>query len=293
MSITIERPNVLDTAYLRQHPANRGLVIDFADAAACVPEDAGKDYVEARDWRLRQAFAGQKERDRRSRDAESQILAFVRDEDQAALPNITSDGIDIKNPGDLHVAVPDVYDFALSRINFAIHDLLRLYGAERFQKANISVVLQRTDVEPDQAHRPHFNGWHSHVEGGQNYDLVYLFHNVLGTEKRLWEHNGKTVDMTDLSDPDGCMTRIGAEIMHRSQTNLGSAVRREWGAVMVNLRPNTFKDCRTVNTVYVQRDSGLFVKFRDAASQVLEGDRRITPIQPITSYDYHYKHSVS
>ncbi len=283
----------LSTAYFREHPSNRGLVLDFTKSAAALSPDTGEDYVGAYDWRLgfRYEDESKSAAERRADIAEPRIIARYRPEKQSGLPDITSNGFDIKKPGDMHICLPDVFDFALPRISIAAKDALQLLGAEGFRNANLSFVIQRTDIEPGEFHRPHFTDWHDHRCNGENIDAVYLFGNRLGTDVKLFTHSGSDIRTTELSAPDGSVMRIGAEILHRSRQNTGEEIlRREWGAVIVNIempKMGRGRPARSENSVYVGEDDPLFTRFKTAAERILKRDRSTQPLaEPQTLIDY-------
>ena len=281
----------LDTRYFESHPSDRGLVLDFAQAATDLPSATGAEFVEAFDWRVRSAsLSDASAQERRRRDAETQIIAFCDDEPQEDLPDITCNALSVKKPGDLHICLPDVFDFALSRINCAAADALRLFGAERFERTSMLFIVQRTDVEPDTCHRPHISHWHDHLSNGQNMDMVYLFHNVLGTENRFFHHNGEAINAVELVAPDNSLSRIGGEIVHRPQQNEGATLRREWGALILNIKPQAVRRRelpRSMNSVAIERGSTHFDAFKDAASRILDGDKRLHPLpSPQTLIDH-------
>lgn len=291
MSEQSNRPQTLNTAYFRSHPRDKGLVLDFNDAAQGLDKDAGADYVSAVDYRVKSTFSSDPLviKQRRAL-AETHIIATCDDEPQDNLPDITCSAMTVKPAGSMHIALPEVFDFALSRINAAAHDALKFIGPENFEKASLSLIIQRTDLESGNTHRPHVSNWHDHVSGGQNSDLVYLFHNKIGTEYKFSTHKGENIQSKELTAPDQTLARVGGEITHRPQTNQGEDVRREWGALIVNIEPavqSRASNYRSDNSNLVKRDNPLFGLFKERAAEILAADDRLHVLdEPTTLIEY-------
>lgn len=274
------RSDAISTTHINNCSKDDGLVLDFNEAAQNLPEGTGADYIQATDWRLTSTFSRDPEiAASRRKDAETRIIALCDDVSQDDLPDMTFSAILVKRVGDMHLCVPEVLDFALNRVHAAAFDALNLYGAEVFEKAKMRFIVQRTDVETGEAHRPHVAKWHDHLSGGENTDMVYLFHNVLGTENKLSSHNGASISPVTIVAPDHSLSRVGGEIIHRPQSNNGGELRREWGALIVNIEPAQQTRLRSnggsYNTVMLDRDNPNFEKFKEKADQVLGEDTRL------------------
>ena len=289
------RDDVIKTDYFNTYPADMGLVIDFADFEDLLSVDAGADYVQVMDYRLTSIFSGNsadtlQAKSQRAKDAEPLLVATFDSAPQEDLPDIVSSAMTIKNPGDMHIALPEFFDFSLSRVHTAAFDALKLLGPDVFKESNMLFIVQRTDVESGETHRPHVAQWHDHVSGGQNTDLVYLFHNNLGTENRVTAHNGEAVKPIELIMPDNSLSRVGGEIVHRPQENVGVDLRREWGGLTINIQPKhggRGQNYLAENPVMIDRDHDLFEQFKSTASQILSADQTIHPLhEPETLVDH-------
>ncbi len=274
------RPDSISTRYLNNYSRDEGLVLDFNEVAQNLPEGTGADYVHARDCRLTSFFSRDPDAySTRRKDAETRVIALCDDVPQEALPDCTFSSMIVKRVGDMHLAIPEILDFTLSRVNASAFDALKLYGAELFEKAKMTFIVQRTDVESGEVHRPHVAKWHDHLSDGEHTDMVYLFHNVLGTENRLSSHNGASISPVTITAPDFSLSRVGGEIIHRPQVNEGGELRREWGALIVNIDPPILTRARSnggsYNNVLVQRDSSNFEPFKEKANKVLDEDVRL------------------
>lgn len=143
-------------------------------------------------------------------------------------PEITASGIVIKNKNSFDIAVPQCFADLLPIADYTARDVLGLYGPEGFEKAAIQLVVQRTVMEPNEAHRKPFAGWHDHMSERRvaAIDLVYAFSDVLPTEFKISGQEKTT-------EPES-LTRFGAEFLHRSPTNKGdSPLQRTWGGLIV------------------------------------------------------------
>lgn len=267
------RPESISTPFLAQLSRESGLLIDFEFVAQNLPENAGKDYV-------RVNMAGGENAQKRAALAETHVITTRDHVDLSDAPNVTANGMVIKNSGDFHVGLPDVFDFTLSRVHAACMDSLKLYGADRFKDAQLQMVVHRTDIEPGDAHRPVFAKWHNHVNDSGNIDFAYLFHDILGTEYQFDTHKGQGIERTELVAPNGLMTRMGSELMHRSRENdTGEVQRREWGAILVHHTkpPLTRADNgRSSNRGLVGRDSPNFDIFAEKGLESLQIDTTTT-----------------
>lgn len=290
------RSDAISTHYFMDYPSDSGLILDFRDAASQLPEAAGEKYVHATDWRLTSTFSRDPEAQKlRNKDAETRIIALCDDISQEELPDFTFSAMTVKRPGDMHLAIPDILGFTLSRVHAAAFDALKLYGPDIFEKAKMSFIVQRTDIEQGETHRPHVSQWHNHISGGENTDMVYLFHNVLGTENKLSSHNGASISPVTIIAPDYSLSRVGGEIIHRPQLNDGDELRREWGALIVNIEPAQQTRMRnnsgSFNNVMVTRDHSNFERFKEKADQVLDEDARLHVLPaPETLIDYTDAH---
>lgn len=274
------RSNAISTTYINGCSRDEGLVLDFNEAAQNLPEGTGADYIHAKDWRLGAVSSRNPDAcSTRRKDAETRVIALCDDVPQEALSDCTFSSMIVKRVGDMHLALPEILDFTLSRVNAAAFDALKLYGPELFEKAKMTFIVQRTDVESGEVHRPHVAKWHDHLSGGENTDMVYLFHNSLGTENRLTSHNGSSISPVTIIAPDYSLSRVGGEITHRPQLNEGDELRREWGALIINIEPAILSRARcnggSFNNVLVTRDDSNFEPFKEKANQVLDEDTRL------------------
>lgn len=264
-----KRPDTISTSFLSQLSREGGLLLDFEFVAQNMPDNAGKDYV-------RVNMAGGENAKKRAALAEAHVITLREPVDLTNAPDVTANGMVIKNSGDFHVGLPEVFDFTLSRVQAACLDALQLYGADRFKDTQMMMVVHRTDIDPDEAHRPVFSKWHNHVNDSGNIDFAYLFHDVLGTEYQFDTHKGVPIERTELAAPNGLMTRMGSELMHRSRENdTGEVLRREWGAILVHHTkpPLTRADNgRSFNRGLVGRDSPNFDIFAHKGLESLRID---------------------
>lgn len=252
-----------------------GLILDYQNALESLPNDTGQDYIKQSDYRLQSGiFRNAEVVKQRSEIAEPKIIATFDPHDTSDLPDITSDGFRVKNKGDDFIALPSELETALPKVHAAALDLLKLYGEDTFKEAEITFVLQRNDIEQGQAPRPHFAGWHNHINGGEKTDILYLFHDVLGTEFQLNHHEGEPIETIETGLPDNVLSRIGGEIMHRSKPeNPHDTLRREWGGLKVTIDKQPIsasQNGRSNNLSMVGRDSPLFEKFSQAAQNIIE-----------------------
>ena len=278
------RDDMITTRYFDSYPKDQGLVIDMADIAEHLPEGAGIDYIAATDYRLTSTFGfsssdGKSLADlkhQRSIDAETHIIAAYDAEPQDDLPDFGASGMVVKRKGQMHLAMPEIFDFALSRVNAAAQDALKLYGPEQFKDAEMLLIVQRTDIEPQEAHRQPFASWHDHLSGGQNIDMIYSFSNTLGTESKLSTHQGRRIEPVELVTPNARIMRIGGEIAHRSQRNVTEHdIRREWGALTINFKPSDNRRAQnflSTNATMVKPDDPRFEGFKEKAAKILGDD---------------------
>lgn len=263
----------ISTAFLAQVPRDSGLLLDFSQVAESLPEDAGQRYV-------RVNMGRGEDQKRRAELAEAHVITTRAPVDLTHAPDVTANGMVIKNSGDFHVGLPDAFNFALTRVNAACLDALQLYGADRFKDTQMMLVVHRTDIEPDVAHRPVFSKWHNHVNDSGNIDFAYLFHDIIGTQYQFDTHKGEPIERTELTAPDGLMTRMGSELMHRSRENdTGEQQRREWGAILVHHTkpPLTRADNgRSSNRGLVRLDDDNFDRFAMRGMEALKIDTTTT-----------------
>ena len=147
-------------------------------------------------------------------------------------PDCGHNALTVKNSGDWVVSLPMCHSFAFPIAQIVADDVLELYGPERFKKAKISFILQRTDFEPDVPYRNQtFSNWHTHDQGREALDLTYQFSDAMGTEFLI----AKTPEEEfALSAPVRSLTRFGSEFKHRSPNNTsGQTLRRSWGGFIV------------------------------------------------------------
>lgn len=289
---------VLDSNYFNTQAFEKdrdGLVLDYKSVLDAHPNtgNTASEYIKQSDYRLQPgAFANQKIKKERSKIAEPHIIATFDPHDTQDLPDITASGFTIKHKGDDFIAIPIELKTALTKVHAAANDLLQLYGKEQFKQAEITFVLQRNDIETGKAPRPHFAGWHTHVNGSEKTDLLYLFHDVLGTEYKLQHHNGDTIEATEISLPNNVISRMGGEIQHRSKPeNPHDTLRREWGGlkVLIDKQPITAgQNNKSCNLSMVKRDSPLFEKFSLTAQNIIKETNTIQPLgQPQRVLDLH------
>jgi hypothetical protein len=141
---------------------------------------------------------------------------------------ISHNAVFVKRKGSHAVALPECFSFAASMAKVVAQDLLELYGPELFERCDIELVVKRAALEPGEALRPEFSGWHDHMTKGFGTDLIYGFSDILPTEF-------KTPDGKIHVPPEHSLVRFGAEEIHRSQTNpTDKTLRRTWGAFVVS-----------------------------------------------------------
>lgn len=146
-------------------------------------------------------------------------------------PDADHNALPIKNTDSMIVALPECYSFAVAMAKLVSDDLLSLYGKNKFRSLKLSFILQRTDFEPQTAHRPNFANWHTHNHGRTSLDLTYQFTSALGTE---FKHDLARDKALILNAPINALTRFGSEIPHRSpQNHTNTTMRRSWGAFLV------------------------------------------------------------
>lgn len=255
----------------------RGLVLSFAKQARALPSAQGRDYVDAH--RGQSLFGSLPEtrdmRRRRGEVAQPTILGYFNNLPDG--PDITADGITVKRPGSFNLGVPECFDFTLPMAGIVGSDVLQLYGAKKFRESEIVLIVQRTDVEKNDAHRPPFSGWHTHLSGPTNMDLIYSFCDVLPTEFKV---GGKIKTV-----PENSLTRFGTEIEHRSQTNHGEdTLRRIWGAFIVSDgKPAPSR--RNYGAFNCATNEDFILAFRRAARNYLtRTPTNFTPIEPAPLY---------
>ncbi len=274
------RSDAISTRVMNECSSDKGLVLDFNDHAKNLPDGTGADYIQAKDWRLTSSFSRDPEvTASRSKDAETRVIALCDDVEQEDLPDMTFSSFLVKRVGDMHLCLPEIMDFSLSRVHAAAMDALNLYGSELFEKASMKFIVQRTDVEAGDTHRPHVARWHDHLSNGENTDMVYLFHNVLGTENRFTSHDGKPIAPVTVIAPDNSLSRVGGEVIHRPQTNDGDELRREWGALIINIEPaiqtRANSNGSSYNNSSVKLEDPKFETFKEKADQILDADTRL------------------
>jgi hypothetical protein len=264
--------STINTIFLNEQ--ERGLTLSFAQQARALPTNHNRDYLDAHRARALMMISSPEVRERReARAAVANPLVLGTFNNIPDGPDIVAPGITVKPRSSNNLGVVECYDFTLPIAQCVGTDVLNLYGADRFKKSEIVLVVQRTDVEPDEAHRPDFAGWHDHLSSPMGeIDLIYSFCAALGepgktptslpTEFRF----GNQI----IAVPENSLTRFGAEFPHRSQVNkTGETVRRLWGAFIVvnGERPQTRYDNRPYN---IGTDSAQVRQFRHAAQHYLE-----------------------
>lgn len=281
------RDDMITTRSFDSYPKDLGLVLDFSDVAALLPKDAGEGYVPATHWRLHNTFSGGDEdkavKTRRNIDAEARTIGFYQDEEQDDLVDIGASAMIVKRVGQMHLTLPQTFDFALSRVHAAAFDALKLYGPELFEQTQMMFIVQRTDIEPQEAHRNNFANWHSHSSSNENYDMLYSFFNTLGTEVKTSTHHGQRITEVEMTAPNNSILRIGAEVSHRSQVNTSKEdIRREWGALTINVeQPKSQRNQNylSTNRVMVDRDDPNFDVFKDKAADILVSDASLQVLE--------------
>lgn len=261
MNIMSDIQHTIDSQFLRYLPSDRGLILDFQEAAENLPENTGDNYIRANDYRIKGAFTQNGDaRKQRKQAAQTHIIATYNAENISNLPDAIAPAMVIKRKGDMHLSLPEVYETALSRVHTAAKDTLHLCGAEYFKNAEFLLNISRTNVNPNESQRPVFAKPHQHT----NSDLIYLSNNTLGT---IIEGKGPA--------PEQSIIRFGGEEWHRSQINTtNETIRKEWCALIVNAEQQTMKrhiqNNRSENTVlHTARDTELFNQFKDRAEGIL------------------------
>jgi hypothetical protein len=201
-----------------------GLLISFEKQAGKISRTRGKDYISAHEHEVRT-----RGKFNRAAFARPHIVGFLRQLEDG--PDIVSNGIILKPRDGFLAGVPECFDFTLPMARIVGSDVLKNYGAEKFEASEIILIVQRTDVRTAKSHRPAFESWHNHLSGGANrMDLIYSFCTVLPTEFMV---GGRAV-----ATEENSLTRFGAEQKHRSVKNADAGtLRRTWGAFIISYEP--------------------------------------------------------
>lgn len=171
---------------------------------------------------------------------------------------IIHDGVTIKRANSFNVGIPNCLDFAVDAAAFAMNDLLDYAGPEFFQKCEIGLIIQRTQVEPAKASRPVFAGWHTHTSGRDPLALTYQFCDALATELQ------KPGQEEPISAHNNAMIRMGSGIVHRSQTNAtGESITRTWGAILVYPQATAPRNGAPYNMAFSTNRDADFPPFSD------------------------------
>lgn len=209
--------NTLDNFYFSQKE-NGGLILPFDEVAKKLHVNAGKNYVSI----------NQTHNSNRLGFAAPKLLTAFRT--SSGGPNIVADSMIIKLRNSFDVALPQSFNFVAECVSSSAIDLLKTYGADAFRRSEISLIVQRSDIKPDEVHRPDFQRFHNHLNDRTKRDLLYGFYDVLPTEFKLQNSTWRA--------SNNSIVRFGAEINHRSVENgTNRTVRRTWGAIMVNNQP--------------------------------------------------------
>lgn len=202
-----------------------GLLISFEKQAERIPPARGNDYISAHEKQRERARG----KFNRASFARPHLVGFLKQFEDG--PDIVSNGIVLKPRDGFLAGVPECFDFTLPMARIVGNDVLKNYGAEKFEASEILLIVQRTDVSKAKSHRPAFQGWHDHMSGSANrMDLIYSFCMVLPTEFML---GGRAV-----ATQENSLTRFGAEQRHRSVKNTTpDTLRRTWGAFIVSYEP--------------------------------------------------------
>lgn len=192
------------------------------------------------------------------------ILGYARNISEG--PDITSGGMLIKQNESWEVALPAAFEPFLPMAECVAQNVLQLYGSEGFHNAAIQFIVQRTNIEPGQAHRQDFGHWHTHLDNGKNapIDLIYGFATNPPTEFKS--------SVGIVSSFEGALTRFGAEVEHRSPINMEkNTLRRTWGAFIVYPYKNDIPSPYTKNEALLPRSSSPERResFKAAASKFL------------------------
>jgi hypothetical protein len=259
---------VIDTRFLSNQ--EDGYIVSLRDEARRIPTGAGDWYLTAQGHSLSHIFSRNAPSEPPSRIGVRSVgLPIVLGEahDISKGPDITSGSILIKQKGGWDIALPSVLGSFLPLALASARDLLSIYGAKNFKDASMQLIAQRTDINPGDAHRPAFEGWHDHMTGNFGTpppDLIYSFADTRSTEFRLNDRQR--------SAADGSLVRFGAEVTHRSPVNnTKTSLRRTWGGIIVTPfeSPRAYAD----NNVLDDRmPPKLRKRFMKNASVFLEND---------------------
>lgn len=216
----------LDTSAF--HNIHEGFIHEYEGAFAL--EDSAHEYRTAHGYRLSDTFnriGGHPYHEKRVF-ARPTIIGTLANISQG--PDITASGVVIK-PGDsLQLSVPKGLDEFVAAAHHVIEDVQSLYGEAGLKQATVQLIVQRTDIAPQDAHRKNFADWHTHLGFDRRrpsaIDLIYGFADALPTE---FLHNGQEV-----KTGSHALTRFGAEYQHRSPRNqTDRSLKRTWGAFIV------------------------------------------------------------
>ncbi len=285
-----EQKQTIDHNFFRNYPEDRGgLILDFSGFA--VEDDKSKDFIGYFDYPLRDTFySGADKKDlheKRNNFARPKLLADFEDRSIEGLPDITCSGITIKRAGEMHIALPDIFDFALQNVLITAQNVIDECGIDRFEQSTIALVIQRNDVEVGSSHRSHVyaGSWHDHVSGHETSDMVFLSSNRLGTVVK--DGSGG-----DIITPDNSLCRIGGEWIHKSQENkTDKPIHREWMGITVSLEPIRFsrnQQNMCENPALITVDNPLFDEYVENAQKVLSKSNKAhiydEPVDLINTY---------
>ncbi len=282
------------TRHLGYLPRHEGFIIDLFNEAQSAVESG---FVPYDDKLLR---GRGEEAQRRAAIAETHVIGHYDTSPEMGAQNIGASAFQIKKVGDLHIALPEYYEFALPQVDMAVRDALAVMGPEVFKDADLRLIVKRSDVEGESAHRPIFARPHRHGKGdGRVTDILYTFgHDTgerLGTEMHLDSHKGHPIEQLTLSAPNGAVVRSGGEILHNSTVNNGDEVRREWGAITCYLsKPTDLKwhNGQGDNAAMMPRDHEKFEENRLRAADVLTAGKNIRVLDTPESLIEHEGASV-
>ncbi len=272
--ISNQKRQVIDSAYFRDYPDDKGgLILDFSGFASDQPHDRSNQFMGYFEYPLSDRFYAGKDKkeihDRRNKVARPKLIAKFDERAIGDAPDIICSGMTIKRAGEMHIALPEIFDFTLPNVLAVAKDIFNECGKERFESANMVMIVQRNDVSTGVSHRSHvYSGtWHDHVSGDETSDFVYLASNVLGTEMK---------DDKDgvITTPDNSLSRIGGEWLHKSpQNTTNNIIRREWMGITVSFMP--FKFTRNSqylcdNPAMITMDNPKFDEYKKKAEDYLD-----------------------
>jgi len=265
---------VIDSAYFRDYPDDKGgLILDFSGFASDQTCDNGNQFLGYFEYPLNDRFyAGEDKKEiyeRRNNIARPKLIAEFDERDFGDEPDFTCSGMTIKRAGEMHISLPEVFDFALSNVLTVAKNVFDECGQERFESANMVMIIQRNDIKAGDSHRSHVyaGNWHDHVSGDETSDLVYLASNILGTD--IKDGKGGVINT-----PDNSLSRIGGEWLHKSQQNTtDNIIRREWTGITVSFMPVKFtrnSQYLCDNPALITTDNPKFGEYKEKAQEYLD-----------------------